>query len=129
MSDARQADLAASAQIEPDFDQKDLLEGVQDLSGRMPRERSSLNACNFESGARETAQSITSWLAMNCGAIEGVRDHRAGGTACLEAGPEYEVIDEKLRASAEEVFERGAASSVSKRYFLSITGRRCRSLT
>jgi hypothetical protein len=35
LSDARQADLAASAQIEPDFDQKDLLEGVQDLSGRM----------------------------------------------------------------------------------------------
>jgi hypothetical protein len=34
LSDPRQTDLAASAQIKPDFDHQDLPEGVQDLNGR-----------------------------------------------------------------------------------------------
>jgi hypothetical protein len=34
LSNARQANLAASTQIKPDFDHQDLLESVQDLSGR-----------------------------------------------------------------------------------------------
>ena len=34
LSDARQANSAASTQIEPDLDHQDLLESVQDLSGR-----------------------------------------------------------------------------------------------
>src|SRR4029077_12061354 len=41
--------------------------------------------------------------------IEPVGDHRAGRTASLVIGPEHEVIDEKLRASAEKVLERGHA--------------------
>jgi hypothetical protein len=34
LSDTRQANLAASTQIKPNFDHQDLLESVQDLSGR-----------------------------------------------------------------------------------------------
>jgi hypothetical protein len=33
LGDPRQTDLAASTQIEPDFNHQDLLESVQDLSG------------------------------------------------------------------------------------------------
>jgi hypothetical protein len=34
LSDARQANLAASTQIKPNFDHQDLHESVQDFSGR-----------------------------------------------------------------------------------------------
>jgi hypothetical protein len=37
--------------------------------------------------------------------FEAVRDRRTGRTAGGVVGPEHEVIDEELRASAEEVFE------------------------
>jgi hypothetical protein len=46
---------------------------------------------------------------MHSEAIEPVGDHRAGRTASLVIGSEHEVIDEKLRASAEKVLERGHA--------------------
>src|SRR5258708_24723148 len=39
------------------------------------------------------------------GAVEAVRDRRAGRTACRVLGPEHEVIDEELRASSEEIGE------------------------
>ena len=38
-------------------------------------------------------------------AVEAVRDRRAGGTARGEVGPEYEVIDDQLRASLEQIGE------------------------
>jgi hypothetical protein len=34
LSNARQANLATSTEVKPDFDHQDLLESVQDLSGR-----------------------------------------------------------------------------------------------
>src|SRR5258708_4224300 len=43
------------------------------------------------------------------GAIEAVRDRRAGRASRLVVGPEHEMINEKLRAPAEEVRQRGAA--------------------
>jgi len=46
-------------------------------------------------------------LEVDNGAAESVRDRRAGGTACLEVGPEHEVVDEELRAPAKEVRQRG----------------------
>jgi hypothetical protein len=52
-----------------------------------------LYACSFASGAHD-------------GAVEAVRDRRAGRTACLVLGPEHEVVDEELRASPEEIGER-----------------------
>src|SRR5262249_30048220 len=39
------------------------------------------------------------------GAVEAVRDRRAGRTPCRVVGPEHEVIDEELRASSEEIGE------------------------
>src|SRR5229473_3359054 len=39
------------------------------------------------------------------GAVEAVRDRRAGRTPCRVLGPEHEVIDEELRASSEEIGE------------------------
>jgi hypothetical protein len=45
---------------------------------------------------------------VNPKAVEAIRDRRARGTARLVVGPEHEVIDEKLRAPSEEVFQRGA---------------------
>src|ERR1700720_3906364 len=39
------------------------------------------------------------------GAVEAVRDRRAGRTPCRVLGPEHEVIDEELRASSEEISE------------------------
>src|SRR5205085_7221184 len=41
-------------------------------------------------------------------AVEPVRDRRAGWTSRLVVGPEHEVVDEELRAPAEEVCQRGA---------------------
>src|SRR5919106_5960559 len=41
-------------------------------------------------------------------AVERVRDRRAGRTPRLEVGPEHEVVDDQLRAPAEQVFERSA---------------------
>ena len=41
-------------------------------------------------------------------AVEAVRDRRAGRTPCRVLGPEHEVVDEELRASSEEIGERGA---------------------
>ena len=42
-------------------------------------------------------------------AIEPVGNGRAGRAARLVIGPEHEMVDEKLRAAAEEIGERGAA--------------------
>src|SRR6266481_1933366 len=53
-----------------------------------------LYACSFASGARDTA--------------EAVGDRRAGRTPRLVVGPEHEVVDEELRASSEELCQRGA---------------------
>src|SRR6266545_7724282 len=39
------------------------------------------------------------------GAVEAVRDRRAGRTPCRVLGPEHEVVDEELRASSEEIGE------------------------
>src|SRR5216684_4306568 len=39
------------------------------------------------------------------GAVEAVRDRRAGWTPCHVLGPEHEVIDEELGASSEEIGE------------------------
>src|SRR5258708_2393667 len=39
------------------------------------------------------------------GAVEAVRDRRAGRTACRVLGPEHEVVDEELRTSSEEIGE------------------------
>src|SRR2546426_11046785 len=41
-------------------------------------------------------------------AAEPVRDRRAVRTPCRVVGPEHEVIDEELRASSEEVRQRGS---------------------
>jgi hypothetical protein len=40
-------------------------------------------------------------------AVEPIGDHRTGRTVRRIVGPEHEVIDEELRAAAEEVLERG----------------------
>src|SRR5687767_6393292 len=45
---------------------------------------------------------------VNHGAVEAVGNRRTGRTAGRVVRPEHEVIDEKLRATAEEVCERGA---------------------
>src|SRR5688500_9999500 len=45
---------------------------------------------------------------MDEDAVERVRDRRAGRTPRLEVGPEHEVVDDKLRPPAEQVFERSA---------------------
>src|SRR5438093_1463909 len=45
---------------------------------------------------------------MDDGAVESVRDRRAGWTPRRVVGPEHEVVDEELRASSEEVCQRGA---------------------
>src|SRR6266702_56003 len=60
--------------------------------------------------------------------VEAVRDRRAGRAAGGVVGPEHEVVDEELRAPSEEVRQRGAPSSVSNRYSLSIRthGSSCR---
>jgi hypothetical protein len=42
-------------------------------------------------------------------AVERVRDRRTGRAPGLVVGPEHEVIDEKLRATAEKIRQRGAA--------------------
>src|SRR2546423_11663238 len=42
------------------------------------------------------------------GAVETVRDRRAGRTSRRVVGPEHEVVDEELRAPSEEVCQRGA---------------------
>ena len=42
-------------------------------------------------------------------AFEAIRDHRAGRAPGLEVGTEHEVIDQQLRAAAEQVLERGGA--------------------
>src|SRR5215469_11901370 len=39
------------------------------------------------------------------GAVEAVRDRRAGRTPCRVLGPEHEVVDEQLRASPEQIGE------------------------
>ena len=72
-----------------------------------------LYACSFARGARDTAVSVTSWLArcttnpLNPSAIVEQEGHPA-----LYSG-EDEVVDEELRAPSEEVCQRGAPSSVS----------------
>src|SRR2546425_1228219 len=43
------------------------------------------------------------------GAVEPVRDRRAGRTPGRVVRPEHEVVDEELRAPSEEVCQRGAA--------------------
>src|SRR6266511_1786795 len=43
------------------------------------------------------------------GAVEAVRDRRAGRTPCLVLGPEHEVVDEELRTSSEEIGEERRA--------------------
>src|SRR6266436_3232669 len=66
-----------------------------------------LYACSFERGARETAQSITSWFAQVDGdAVEAIRDRRTGRTTRRVVGPEHEMVDEELRAPSEEVCQR-----------------------
>src|SRR3954454_9220649 len=45
---------------------------------------------------------------MDGDAVEPVRDRRAGRAPRRVIGPEHEVVDEELRAPAEEVFQRGA---------------------
>src|ERR1700674_5724600 len=40
--------------------------------------------------------------------VEAVRDSRAGWAAGFVLGPEHEVVDQELRASSEEVRQRGA---------------------
>src|SRR2546425_5738683 len=68
-----------------------------------------LYACSFARGARDTAQSMTSWLARwttkpsNPSAIAEQCGHPA-----RVVGPEHEVVDEELRAPSEEVCQRGA---------------------
>jgi hypothetical protein len=42
-------------------------------------------------------------------AVEAVCDRRARGTASGEVRPEHKVVDEKLRAAAEKVCQRGAS--------------------
>jgi hypothetical protein len=44
---------------------------------------------------------------VNRKSVEAVRDHGAGGTARRVVGPEHEMVDEELRAPAEEVRQRG----------------------
>src|SRR5258708_25358943 len=44
---------------------------------------------------------------MDGEAVEAIRDHRAGRTARRVVRSEHEVVDEELRASAEEVRQRG----------------------
>jgi hypothetical protein len=68
-----------------------------------------LYACSFARGARDTAESVTSWLARwTTEAVEPVRDRRAGRTPRRVVGPEHEVVDEELRAPSEEICQRGA---------------------
>src|SRR6266436_8182074 len=43
------------------------------------------------------------------GAVEAVRDRRAGPAPCRVIGPEHEVIDEELRASSKEIGEGACA--------------------
>ena len=45
---------------------------------------------------------------MDDGAVEAIRDRRAGGAAGCVALAEHEVVDEKLRPSAEQIRERCA---------------------
>src|SRR5688500_18187365 len=45
---------------------------------------------------------------MDEDAVERVRDRRAGWAPRLEVGSEHEVVNDQLRASAEQVFERSA---------------------
>src|SRR6516225_3506904 len=68
-----------------------------------------LYACSFASGARDTAQSITSWLArctanpLKPSAINEQAGHPPGVVAF-----EHEVVDQELRAPSKEVRQRGA---------------------
>src|SRR5579863_3581904 len=48
-------------------------------------------------------------LKRDDGAVEAVRDGRARRAPGGEIGPEHEVVDEELRAPAEEICQRGAA--------------------
>src|ERR1019366_7086400 len=43
------------------------------------------------------------------GAVEAVRDRRAGRASCRVVGPEHEVVDQELRASSEQLGERRRA--------------------
>ena len=69
----------------------------------------SLYACSFASGARYTAERDVVIREVDSGAVETVRDRGTGRTPCGVLGPEHEVIDEKLRASSEEIGERRCA--------------------
>src|SRR5215469_11277946 len=46
---------------------------------------------------------------MQCKPVEAVRDGRTGGAASRVVRPEHEMVDEELRAPAEEIRERGVA--------------------
>src|SRR3989442_3513114 len=67
-----------------------------------------LYACSFARGARDTADSVNVVVGqVNDEAVEPARDRRAGRTPRRVVGPEHEVVDEELRAPAEEVCQRG----------------------
>ena len=43
---------------------------------------------------------------MDRESVEAVRNHRAGRTSRLVVGPEHEVVDQELRAAAEQIRQR-----------------------
>src|SRR5579883_523425 len=61
-----------------------------------------------ERGARDGPEHHIVVRQVNREAVEAVRNHRAGGAARRPVGSEHEMVDEELRAPAEEVGERGA---------------------
>src|ERR1022692_358697 len=62
-----------------------------------------------ERGPRHRAERDVVIREMDDRAIEAISDRRAGRAPCGVVGSEHEVIDEQLRASAEEISEGGCA--------------------
>src|SRR5450755_964173 len=64
---------------------------------------------SVERGPRHRAERDIVIREVDDGAVEAVRDRRAGRAPCRVLGAEHEVIDEQLRASLEEIGERRCA--------------------
>src|ERR1017187_5903107 len=62
----------------------------------------------LERRARDADQRHVAGLEVRENPVEAVRRRRARRTAGRIAGPKHEVVDEELRASTEEVQQRGA---------------------
>ena len=69
------------------------------------------------SGARDTADSVTSVRQVDDRAVEPVGDRRARGTARRVIRPEHEVVDEELRAPLKRSISDALPSSVSNVLF------------